>query len=97
MSLIDKWAFQSRGGHGISESNYNLLRTTCCKSFLVEDDELLDYYIDPNNLEKVAQLLKGSSCPFCGSNDFSFEDIDDFTLMPNAWRWAAPPDLRNKI
>ena len=96
MSLIDKWAFESRRGHGISESNYNLLRTTCCKSFLVEDDELLDYYVDPNNLEKVVQLLKGSSCPICSSKDFNFEDVDDFTLMPEAWRWAAPSDLRNK-
>ena len=97
MSLIDKWAFQSRGGCGISESDYNLLRTTCCKSFFVEDDELLDYYLDPNDLNKVAHLLKGSPCPFCGSKDFGFEDIVDFALMPEDWRWAAPSDLRSKV
>src|SRR5271163_2047379 len=97
MSLIEKHLFEKRGGCGCKESDYNLLRTTCCKTFIVEDDELLDYYFDPNDLKKTVHFSKGEPCPFCGNKNWSYEDIDDFSLMPESWRWAAPSDLRNKI
>ena len=55
MGVIDKYRFEHRGGHGCSNSDYLLHKTTCCGSFCVEDDELLDLYIDPTDLEKTIQ------------------------------------------
>ncbi len=87
--LIDKKIFETRGGFGCSNSDYTLVRTTCCGNFAVEDEELLDLYYDSENLNKVVKLFEKQNCPFCNKNDWDFEEITDSLIVPNAWQWAV--------
>ncbi len=96
MSLIEKYPFERRGARGCSNSDYHLVRTTCCNAFAVEDDELLDLYVDPQDLSRVVDLAKEERCPFCGAEHWNIEPVEDFALMPAEWRWAAPRDLTNE-
>ncbi len=93
-SLLDKWKFEARGGHGCSNSDYRLQRTTCCGSFAVEDTELQDVYIDASDLSKSATLLydprseKPPVCPFCGATEWNMTEVTSTAEVPEGWRWA---------
>ena len=93
-SVLDKWKFEARGGHGCSNSDYRLQRTTCCGSFAVEDTELQDLYIDPNDLDKSVMLMydprseKPPVCPFCGTNQWDMVEVTSAADVPEEWRWA---------
>ena len=95
MSLIDKSRFESRGGNGCGSSDYRLQRTTCCGSFAVEDVELQDLYIDPDDLRKTMMLLYDPgadappSCPFCNAEDWDMIEVSDPAAVPLAWQWAV--------
>ena len=89
MGVIDKYRFEHRGGHGCSNSDYVLHRTTCCGSFCVEDNELLDLYIDPADLGKATQLYNESPCPFCDSVDWNLSEITELSGVPHDWCWAT--------
>lgn len=93
MSLIDKFAFESRSRSGCSNSDYRLYRTGCCGGFGVEDDELMDFYFDPVDLSRRIFFERGVACPFCGAKEFELHQLEDFAEMPVEWRWAAPRDL----
>jgi hypothetical protein len=97
VSLIGKYAFESRSRSGCSNSYYQLCRTECCGRFGVEDDELLDFYFDPADLSRHIFIGQDVSCPFCGKQDWDFVEIETFAEMPAEWRWAAPLDLRRSI
>ena len=97
MSLIDKHSFESRSRGGCSNSDYELCRTECCGRFGVEDDELLDFYFDAADLSRTVFLEKGVPCPFCGAADWKREVIEDSTVIPPEWLWAAPSDLRRRM
>jgi hypothetical protein len=88
MAIIDKYKFEHHGGVGCSNSGYHLRRTKCCESYYVEDNELFDIYIDPNDLSKrISSPEWPLPCPFCGSLDWwdSFEVLDVVDI-PDAWR-----------
>ncbi|MCA9236287.1 MAG: hypothetical protein KDA44_12510 [Planctomycetales bacterium] len=95
MNVLDKFKFEARGGCGCSNSDYRLQRTTCCRSFAVEDDELSDLYVDPNDLSKFVTLLydprseEPPACPFCGASEWDMVEILDDSDIPQEWRWAA--------
>lgn len=86
--LIDKTVFEARGEYGCSNSDYNLVRTTCCGKFAVEDDELLQLYCDPEDLSKVVQLFDVQSCPLCQSSEWELKEVESQTDMPKEWAWA---------
>jgi len=94
-SVLDKWKFEARGGHGCSNSDYRLQRTTCCGSFAVEDTELQDLYIDPNDLNKSIMLTydprseRPPACPFCQANDWDTVEVTSAVDVPDGWRWAV--------
>src|SRR5438477_8622357 len=94
MSVIDKYRFEPRGGHGCSNSDYLLRRTRCCGSFGVEDDELQDFYTDPTDLRKTVMLTyhprseSPPCCPFCGAREWDMVEITNAAEVPDAWRWA---------
>lgn len=96
MSLIDKFVFEKCSNSGCSNSDYQLCRTDCCGRFGVEDDELHDFYYDPNDLSRHVFLEHGSICPFCGVKNFQFQEIEDIKEMPTEWQWAAPQDLLDR-
>jgi hypothetical protein len=95
MSILDKWKFETRGGHGCSNSGYVLQRTTCCGSFAAEDIELQDLYIDPDDLSKSVVLTydprseKPPACPFCGRSEWDMIEVTGIADVPEAWRWAV--------
>ena len=97
MSLIDKYTFESRSQSGCSNSDYRLCKTDCCGHFGVEDDELLEFYFDARDLSKQVFAEKGTACPVCGAERFSYQEVEDFAEMPEEWRWAAPRDLRERV
>jgi len=97
MRLVDKVAFESRSGAGCSNSDYELYRTECCRRFGVQDDELLQFYFDPTDLTATLFVERGTRCPFCGARDWSLELIEDLTLIPPEWSWAAPKELRCQL
>ena len=95
MSVIDKSRFESRGGNGCGNSEYVLQRTTCCGAFAVEDTELQDLYIDPNDLRRTMMLFydpRAESpplCPFCHAEDWDLVEVRNASDVPMAWQWAA--------
>jgi hypothetical protein len=95
MSVLDKFKFEARGGHGCSNSHYRLQRTTCCGSFAAEDIELQDLYIAPNDLRKSIMLTyslrleKPPVCPFCAAVEWDLVDVNDMADVPETWPWAT--------
>ncbi len=94
MGIIDKYKFERHGGVGCSNSSYRLHRMSCCGSYCVEDDELSDLYLDPNDLLKKVSLLSINgattmACPFCGSPAFEFAEVLDAAEVPDHWKWAC--------
>lgn len=93
MGVIDKYKFESRGGHGCSNSNYVLHRTTCCRRFCVEDSELADLYVDPTDLTRRMPLWRGGEdefpCPFCGTLVWDLSEVDELDEVPSDWHWAC--------
>ena len=96
MSIVDKWTFEGRGGHGGSNSHYVLHRTTCCGSYAVEDTELQDLYTDPVDLDKSVTLLydprseSAPQCPFCRAAEWNMVEVMDGDVPP-PWQWAVTP------
>ena len=95
MSLIDDYQFDKKRGLSGPETDYHLARTTCCGAFGVEEHELGMFYFDSVDLSRFVSLLEDHECPFCGRKEWTFERVEDFSSMPQAWRWAAPSDLRD--
>jgi hypothetical protein len=90
---IDKAVFERRGARGCSNSDYDFLRTSCCSAWCVEDSELSDLYIDPNDLTDVLSLLgapgeKWVVCPLCGSETYDLLPVDPAEVVPDEWQWA---------
>lgn len=95
VGMIDKYRFESSGALGCSNSDYHLKRTTCCQGFCVEDDELSDLYVDPNDLTRRISLLRDRTergpfpCPLCGADAWELIEVDDLADVPESWRWAC--------
>ena len=89
MGVIDKYRFETRGGQGCSNSDYKLNRVTCCGEYCVEDDELLDLYLDPNDLSRTFQLYVDAPCPFCGATTWDYNEVEELNDVPPSWQWAA--------
>jgi hypothetical protein len=95
-SIIDKWRFEQRGGHGCSNSDYRLRRTTCCNSFAIEDTEIQDLYIDARDLRRSITLTYDPRsehppiCPFCFAKQWALVEVNDEKHVPEEWRWAMP-------
>jgi hypothetical protein len=89
MGVIDKSKFESRCSAGCSNSDYHLHRTTCCRGFCVEDDELLQLYFDPTDSTKWIWLVEGCICPICGSQNWSLVEVERTEDVPKEWKWAT--------
>ena len=106
MYVIDRNKFSNHSKYGCSQSDFALCITNCCKSFLVEDDELLDYYTNPENLGIIIHFEPNSICPFCSSVAFSFTRIESFNVLveyKNPWnkyfvdgKFVADVELNNR-
>jgi hypothetical protein len=88
MGTIDKNIFEKAGAKGCSNSDYNLVFTSCCHSYLVEDEELHNIYYDPNDVSKVIDALNLKQCPICYSDKWDFSEVSEWPRSPNQWQWA---------
>jgi len=71
----DKQRFETWSKAGCSNSDYSFVRTLCCGTICVEDNELHEMYYDPNDPEKNLSLwTEGLSCPICGNADWEISD-----------------------
>lgn len=95
MSIIDKRRFEAGGAVGCSNSEYEPCRTTCCHRFCVEDVELSDLYLSPNDLSNRVSLLRHKAdiepfpCPLCGAADWAIARAPSLEDVPEAWRWVC--------
>ena len=88
MGSIDKIEFESRGARGCTNSDYNVAKTICCKSYVVEDDELNDVYFDPIDLEKVIDVTYSGNCPLCGNPVWDYCQVANWPQENTGWEWA---------
>jgi len=85
----EKIKFERWSGHGCSNSDYSFVRTTCCNQICVEDNELHQFFFDPNDPMAHLNLWEdGLNCPICGHHDWEIsdrlEDLDgsEFEVWP---------------
>ncbi len=67
-----------------ADSRHHLCRTQCCGQFGVEDNELLDFYFDPNDLSKLIFMDEHIERPFCGAKSLLYEEVTDLAKIPEA-------------
>jgi len=89
MGLVDKVAFEERGAHGCSDSDYDFAITTCCERVGIVDEELSDFYWSSDTPSRSISTLADSTCPFCSASDWDYRRIDDLDHVPEHWRWAC--------
>ena len=88
MGTIDKKIIEKAGARGCDDSDYNIVKTTCCNSYLVEDDELNDVYFDPEDLNKVIDVAYSGECPLCGSSTWDYKQLTEWPKEKTKWQWA---------
>jgi hypothetical protein len=88
MSNVDKRVFEQRGAHGVVDSDYRFVMTTCCERVGILDDELDDFYFDPENAGRSVSRLGDAACPFCEAATWAFHALDQPEQVPEHWRWA---------
>lgn len=90
MHLIDSHKFEKAGFQGCSNSAYNLLKTSCCKKYCVEDIETLNLFIDPGDPAAVKRLYEEFPCPFCNEKKYNLTPIQDIDSVTEhcEWKWA---------
>jgi len=89
MGLVDKITFETRGARGCSNSDYTFAVTTCCKLIGVVDDELHDFYWNPEDISRVLSFLQDSVCPECGRAEWDLNHLSTIDDVPERWRWAC--------
>jgi hypothetical protein len=89
MSLVDKLAFEQRGAHGSSDSDYAFGMTTCCERVGVVDHELEEFYFSFETPSRWVSLLEGALCPFCGASSWDVRRLEHIDQVPEHWRWAC--------
>lgn len=89
MSLVDKFTFEKRGARGVSDSHYAFALTSCCERVGVIDEELQDFYWNPDTPSLSISLLEGAPCPSCGAPSWELHRIRDVSHVPDHWRWAC--------
>lgn len=89
MGNVDKASFEARGAHGVADSEYRFVMTTCCERVGIVDDELAEFYFDPEKPARSLSLVGDVECPFCEATTWSLHRIDELAQVPEHWRWAC--------
>ena len=89
MGLVDKFTFEKQGARGCSDSDYTFAVSTCCGFVGVVDDELHDFYWDPQDLGHVLSVFQDAVCPACRRSEWDFNHIQVIDEVPEPWRWAC--------
>jgi hypothetical protein len=94
MGIIDDFRCEKRFGRTHGQANYRLRTTTCCGESCVEEAELSELFLDPEDPSRKLSLLRAPSdreipCPFCGADDWDLIDQEPLADVPQKWRWAC--------
>ena len=93
MGTIDKYLVENAGARGCGDSDYNLAITTCCGTYVIEDDELHDVYFDPTNLSKVVGVEELERCPVCLKKEWDYTVFAEWPRKETPWMWAYHKDI----
>jgi hypothetical protein len=86
MNRLDELKFESAGASGCSNSDYVLCRTTCCAALCVEDVELTQLYVAPDDLSKLVALWGDvDRCPICGAAEWDVLPTADDDVVAGSW------------
>lgn len=88
MGTIDNHIFEKAGAKGCSDSDFNIVKTTCCNTYLVEDGELNEIYFDPADLRKSVDIIYLCGCPMCGSKLWNYYKFAEWPTEKTVWQWA---------
>lgn len=94
MTLVDKFAFEQRGARGCSDSTYAFALTSCCERVGIIDDELGEFYFNPDTPSHSVSVFDGSACPLCGAPRWALQRISEVSHVPDHWRWACGAEPR---
>lgn len=84
--LIDHHKFVKAGAFDCGNSDYCLVKTTCCATSFVLDKEIELLSFDPIDLSKrLLAIGDDLSCPRCHSRKWSYQDIADVNEVTGEW------------
>lgn len=93
MGTINSEILKSWGARGCSNSDYNLVETTCCNACLVEDWELNDLYKDPLDPSAVLSVWELAACPVCEAQEWDYAPLEEWPGRDTGWLWAQHSDI----
>ena len=88
MGTIDNPLFARWGARGCSNSDYNLVQTSCCGGYMVEDGELGELYTQPAQPAAHVPTYDLSTCPLCQAPEWDYKPLAQWPHVPNGWTWA---------
>jgi len=94
LGIIDEFRFKTRDHFSGTNSDYHLVRATCCGACAVLDAHLLHLYTNPDDIGEPIRL-KGKSvppvlqCPLCGAREWDLAEVHELDVVPRSWRWAC--------
>ena len=91
---FDLAAIKRRGGFLCGNDDFAIVRCTFCRCQYLYNEEVLQLYLDPNDLSRRAlydQCEDMPPCRDCGLRDWDIEESpqDDLTgVADGPWAWA---------
>jgi hypothetical protein len=77
-----------KGALDFGNSEFELMKTTCCGKFVAYEHEVGHIYYDFYDLQKVCLEFSIDRCPLCSNTSWDFIEIDE-SEIPLNWRWAC--------
>ena len=88
MIRLDPEKLVGKGVLDFGNSDFRLMKTTCCKQFIVYEDGVGHIYYDPNDFQKVCLCFQIDKCPMCSEKNWDYVDIEKEDI-PQDWYWAV--------
>ena len=82
-ALLERW-----GARGCSNSHYELVRSSCCGAFFVEDRELCVLYWNSNSPSARLNTFELERCPACSTAQWDYETLPNQPVLSTPWAWA---------
>ena len=89
---INDTLFEKNGGIVCGDDDFVLVTLSCCGCQCLYNEEILDLYIDPENLTKryfLSSTEPTPKCLNCGSTDWEFSNygLNIETVKKSRWAW----------
>ena len=87
MIRLDPEKLVEKGAIDFGNSDFRLIKTTCCKQYFIYEAEVGHIYYNPENFKEVCLEFSIEKCPSCHNKKWDFIEIDDCDI-PSNWSWA---------